>query len=175
MCTHSDRPPASGTECMMVLYAALDQQLAKQPLTARQPLARLMRGRRPVSLSCRLLWLLPASRAQPTFPECTGIMAMSSPSGSVHGPWHGPTLIYQPSNYTTPNGTVTPPPGGAEWYSGVGIDNPTLVITANGTSLLSGRTCSGPEHPWVASAPHWTGPFRSIDNNSQPFPQLNVE
>jgi hypothetical protein len=122
-----------------------------------------------------LVSLLSATMAQPTFPECTGIMAMRSPSGSAHGPWEGPTLIYQPSDYTSPNGTVTPPPGGKEWYSAVGIDNPTLVIAPNGSALLSGRTCSGPEHPWVASAPHWSGPYHSIDSEQQPFPQLNVE
>jgi hypothetical protein len=114
-------------------------------------------------------------RAQPTNPECTGIMAMRSISGSVHGPWEGPTLIYQPSNYTSPNGSIYPPPGGNEWYSGYGINNPTLVITRNGTSFLAGRTCSGPEHPWVASAQSWDGQYKSIDANKQPFAQLNVE
>ena len=54
---------------------------------------------------------------QPSNPECTGIMAMRSASGSVHGPWAGPTLVYQASNYTYPNGTVSPPPGGNEWYA----------------------------------------------------------
>ena len=59
--------------------------------------------------------MLHGTRAQPSYPECTGIMAMRSESGSVHGLWAGPTLIYQASNYTWPNGTVTPPPGGTEW------------------------------------------------------------
>ena len=85
----------------------------------------------------------------PAFPECTGIMATSSASGSPHGP--EPTVIYQASDYVEPNGTVVPPPGGAEWYSALGIDNPTLVILRNGSALLSGRTCSRTEHPWVAS------------------------
>lgn len=111
----------------------------------------------------------------PTFPECTGIMAMTSASGSAHGPWTSPQVIYQASNYTAPNGTIIPPPGGAEWYSELGIDNPTMVILPNGSTLLSGRTCSRTEHPWVASASHWSGPFRSIDQNQQPFPQTNVE
>ena len=89
-------------------------------------------------------------------------MAMHSPSGNPHGPWIGPTLIYLPSNDS--------------WYAKLGINNPTLLITANGTSFLAGRTCVGrTEHPWIASAPHWTGPYASIDNNSQPYAQTNAE
>jgi hypothetical protein len=34
-------------------------------------------------------------KAQPTNPECTGVMALSSPSGAAAGPWHGPTIIYE--------------------------------------------------------------------------------
>ena len=102
-------------------------------------------------------------------------MATTSASGSPHGPWSEPAVIYQASDYTEPNGTVVPPPGGAEWYSALGIDNPTLVILRNGSALLSGRTCTRTEHPWVASAARWSGPFRSIDGNQQPFAQTNVE
>lgn len=111
----------------------------------------------------------------PAFPECTGIMAITSPSGSAHGPWSAPTVIYQASNYTEPNGTVLPPPGGEEWYSELGIDNPTMVVLSNGSTVLSGRTCTRTEHPWLASAPHWSGPFKSSDKDSQPFEQTNVE
>ncbi len=35
------------------------------------------------------------AKAQPTNPECTGVMALSSPSGAAAGPWHGPTVIYE--------------------------------------------------------------------------------
>jgi hypothetical protein len=33
--------------------------------------------------------------AQPTNPECTGVVALVSPSGAAAGPWHGPTVIYE--------------------------------------------------------------------------------
>eukprot|EP01046_Picozoa_sp_COSAG06_P014961 COSAG06_NODE_943_length_11375_cov_11.840635_11_plen_132_part_00 len=49
------------------------------------------------------------------------------------------------------------------------------MVLENGTTLMAGRTCSGPERPWVAKAPAWTGPFESIDHDSQPFPMLNAE
>lgn len=62
-----------------------------------------------------------------------------------------------------------------EWYSGYGIDNPTLLILPNGSSLLAGRTCSGPEHPWVAASPSWASGYKSIDDNKQPFPMNNAE
>ena len=67
-----------------------------------------------------------STAAHPVNPECTGIMAMHSPSGSPHGPWVGPTLLYAPS---APGATK-------EWYSPLGICNPTMVILENGTTLL---------------------------------------
>eukprot|EP01048_Picozoa_sp_COSAG05_P015332 COSAG05_NODE_1836_length_3989_cov_3.352956_4_plen_472_part_00 len=103
--------------------------------------------------------------AQPTNPECTGIMGWRSESGNPLGPWDGPTLLYNPSA----------PGHKKEWYSGYGINNPSIFVLDNGTTILAGRTCSGPEHPWVAKAPSWRGPFASIDNDSQPFPMLNAE
>ena len=69
--------------------------------------------------------------AQPSNPECTGVMALRSASGAASGPWVGPTLLYAPSA----------PGAKKEWFSGYGIDNPTLLILPNGTSLLAGRTC----------------------------------
>ena len=112
-----------------------------------------------------LLPFLSYLTAHPVNPECTGIMAMYSRNGSPRGPWSAPIVIYDPS---AANATK-------EWYSEMGIDNPTLVILDNGTSLLGGRTCTRTEHPWIARAPHWTGPYKSIDNNSQPFAQNDVE
>jgi len=76
----------------------------------------------------------------------------------------GPTLLYNPSA----------PGHKKEWYSGYGINNPSILVLDNGTTFLAGRTCSGPEHPWVAKAPSWKGPFASIDHDSQPFPMLNA-
>ena len=112
-----------------------------------------------------LLLTLATGLSHPVNPECTGIMAVQSLSGSPHGPWSAPAPIYSPS---APNATQ-------EWYSSMGIDNPTLVILEDGTSFLGGRTCTRTEHPWIARAPHWTGPYQSIDNNSQPFAQNDVE
>eukprot|EP00729_Bicosta_minor_P001375 gene1375-18029_t len=110
-----------------------------------------------------LLALL-VSLGQRTYPECTGIMAMRSPSGSPHGPWVGPTLLYAPY-----------PPNPTEWYSQYGINNPTILVLPNGTTLLGGRTCSRTEHPWIATAAAWNGTYKSIDNNSQPYTQNNAE
>lgn len=111
-----------------------------------------------------LATLLVDSVAQPTNIECTGIMAVRSSTGSPKGPWSTPQLVYNPS---AKNATK-------EWYSVYGIDNPSLVILENGTSLLTGRTCSGPEHPWIARSDEWDGEYRSIDD-SQPFTMNNVE
>lgn len=36
-------------------------------------------------------------------------------------------------------------------------------------------TCSRTEHPWIASSASWNGTYKSIDNNSQPYPQNNAE
>jgi hypothetical protein len=52
--------------------------------------------------------LLPQAHSQPTNPECTGIMGYRSRSGNPHGPWEGPTLLYNPSA----------PGHKKEWYSG---------------------------------------------------------
>ena len=80
---------------------------------------------------------------QPTNPECTGVMALRSPSGDARGPWEGPVVLYAPSDAGQPR----------EWYSPIGINIPSLLVLENGTSFLAGRTCSGPEHPWLARAP----------------------
>eukprot|EP01079_Euglenida_sp_SAG-EU17-18_P000086 gene86-358_t len=103
--------------------------------------------------------------AQPTNPECTGVMALRSPSGSPHGPWEGPNLLYNPSAPGAPK----------EWYSKYGVNNPSLLVLPNGTALLAGRTCSWPEYPWVAMAGSWGGRYRSIDDDSPPFSAVDVE
>ena len=46
---------------------------------------------------------------------------------------------------------------------------------AGRTSLLAGRTCSSPEHPWVAASTKWDGGYESIDDDRQPFPMDNAE
>eukprot|EP00966_Prymnesium_polylepis_P150185 3469096-Prymnesium_polylepis.1 len=85
-----------------------------------------------------LLLLATGCNAQPSNIECTGVMTVRSSSGSPRGPWSAPMLLYNPS---AANATQ-------EWYSQYGIDNPSLILLPNGTALLTGRTCSGPEHPW---------------------------
>jgi hypothetical protein len=51
-----------------------------------------------------------------------------------------------------------------------------LLVSVMGTN----RSCvlilfTRPEHPWIASAPQWDGPYTSIDDNHQPFPMNNAE
>ena len=125
----------------------------------------MRRPQTPSVIAAAAAALLAPAAAQPSNPECTGVMALRSASGAASGPWEGPTLLYAPSA----------PGAKKEWFSGYGIDNPTLLILPNGTSLLAGRTCSGPEHPWVASAAKWDGEYRSIDDDKQPFPMDNAE
>ena len=43
-----------------------------------------------------------------------------------------------------------------------GINNPSIFIYPNGTSLIAARTCTWPEQVVVASAPHWRGPYKSV-------------
>ena len=54
--------------------------------------------------------LLAPAAAQPSNPECTGVMALRSASGAASGPWEGPTLLYAPSA----------PGAKKEWFSGYG-------------------------------------------------------
>ena len=56
--------------------------------------------------------LFAATCAQPTNIECTGVMALYSRSGSPHGPWAAPRLLYNPSAANASK----------EWYSVYGID-----------------------------------------------------
>jgi hypothetical protein len=52
--------------------------------------------------------------------------------------------------------------GGGSNYMEGGINNPSIFLYPNGTSLIAARTCTWPEQVVVASAPHWRGPYKSV-------------
>ena len=52
--------------------------------------------------------------------------------------------------------------GGGSNYMEGGINNPSIFLFPNGTSLIAARTCTWPEQVVVASAPHWRGPYKSV-------------
>jgi hypothetical protein len=54
-----------------------------------------------VSCACVAIAVVSVACGQPTHPECTGIMALRSASGSVHGPWEGPRMLYVPAFHHT--------------------------------------------------------------------------
>lgn len=65
----------------------------------------------------------------------------------------------------SPNPPASAPgdgPGGGSNYMEGGINNPSIFLFPNGTSLIAARTCTWPEQVVVASAPHWRGPYKSV-------------
>ena len=112
--------------------------------------------------------------------QCLGLMVAQSSSGNVSGPWSH-RFVYDPSygewygrlDESAPN--VDSNGGGSNYMQG-GINNPSIFLFANGTSLVAARTCTWPEQVVVASAPHWRGPYKSVvDGPAMPNPNPSDE
>jgi hypothetical protein len=109
-------------------------------------------------------------------PQCTGLMVAQSSSGNVSGPWSH-RFVYDPS-YDEWYGRLDDDldGGGGSNYMKGGINNPSIFLYPNGTSLIAARTCSWPEQVVVASAPHWRGPYKSVvDGPAIPNPNPSDE
>ena len=112
--------------------------------------------------------------------QCLGLMVAQSSSGNVSGPWSH-RFVYDPS-YAEWYGRLdesspdTDNGGGGSNYMEGGINNPSIFLFPNGTSLMAARTCTWPEQVVVASAPHWRGPYKSVvDGPVMPNPNPSDE